>query len=351
MRLLDLIARAEPHLPVMLERDLHRLPGAGAFAPSVASCPLRLVLSEPLTALCAALAYADGDRLTGCLDLVHVPARRLWVEWPDAPRADAAAVHAGSAPSPPGGTAGAYLETDASGRCGTLRTFWCGPGPRDEAQLAPLATEFDLDGAWTLAAEACDVYGGGVVRLASEDPALAQLLDCARFRFDPAWAAYYRRACPDSASREDVLRRSLASVGTDLPLLLALFLLMNSRAGLPQRPVSRARLNQRRRDRAPLLDHVEVFAPAGCVASGTGGAPAGGRRPVRLHHVRGHLVRRGSVVHWRVAHLRGRATFGRVHTRTLTLRAPDLVSVPPSPAGLAGGHRAGHSVAAQGVSP
>ncbi len=352
MRLLDLIARAEPQLPVVLGRDLHRLPGAGAFAAAVAACPLRLVLSEPLTALCGALAFADGDRLAGCLDLVHVPARRLWVEWPDGPRAAAAAPHAGGVPPAPGGTAGAYLESDARGRRGTLRTFWCGPGPGSETLLAPLITEFDLDGAGTAAAGADDVYAGGAARLASDDPSLAQLLERACFRFDPAWAAYYRRACPDPATRQCVLRRSLASVGTDLPLLLALFLLMNSRAGLPRRAVSRARLNQRRLGApAPLLDHVELLAPAGCMAASANGGSAAGRRRARLHHVRGHLVRRGSVVYWRVAHLRGRAAFGRVHTRTLTLRAPDPPAAPPSPGAVLDGRRPAHPVVAQGVPP
>jgi hypothetical protein len=42
------------------------------------------------------------------------------------------------------------------------------------------------------------------------------------------------------------------------------------------------------------------------------------RRASRLHLVRGHLVRRGSQIFWRVPHLRGSARSGEIHTRTVT---------------------------------
>jgi len=51
--------------------------------------PLRLVLADDLTRCSTALAYAEGDRLNGCLDLVHVPSERLWVEWAELPRLEA----------------------------------------------------------------------------------------------------------------------------------------------------------------------------------------------------------------------------------------------------------------------
>jgi hypothetical protein len=41
------------------------------------------------------------------------------------------------------------------------------------------------------------------------------------------------------------------------------------------------------------------------------------RRSPRLHHVRGHLMRHGSELIWRVPHLRGHARSGRVQTRTV----------------------------------
>lgn len=32
------------------------------------------------------MAFSDGDHLTSCLDLVHVAAQSLWIEWIDAAR-------------------------------------------------------------------------------------------------------------------------------------------------------------------------------------------------------------------------------------------------------------------------
>jgi hypothetical protein len=49
----------------------------------------------------------------------------------------------------------------------------------------------------------------------------------------------------------------------------------------------------------------------------------GSRRPPRLHHVRGHLVRREDRVFWRMAHLRGHALEGLVRSRTVCLSFAD----------------------------
>ncbi len=76
MRLLDSVAcchtPAQPHPP-----------GASRFAAQIVACPLRFVLGDDLTQASAELAYADGARLVGCLDLLRVPAPQLWIEWND----------------------------------------------------------------------------------------------------------------------------------------------------------------------------------------------------------------------------------------------------------------------------
>jgi hypothetical protein len=41
-------------------------------------------MADDLTACATQLAYADGDRLGSCLDLLHVPSQHMWVEWIDA---------------------------------------------------------------------------------------------------------------------------------------------------------------------------------------------------------------------------------------------------------------------------
>jgi hypothetical protein len=48
-------------------------------------------------------------------------------------------------------------------------------------------------------------------------------------------------------------------------------------------------------------------------------ANANRRRGPRLHHVRGHIARRGDKVFWRLPHLRGSARLGVVRSRTVQL--------------------------------
>jgi hypothetical protein len=84
MRLLDLIAQSSP-----AQSDLPPtwvLPGPHHFAEAVHACPLRLVLADDLVRCATALGLAEGDRLSGCLDLLRVPSERLWVEWAEGPR-------------------------------------------------------------------------------------------------------------------------------------------------------------------------------------------------------------------------------------------------------------------------
>jgi hypothetical protein len=86
-------------------------------------------------------------------------------------------------------------------------------------------------------------------------------------------------------------------------------------------PVSRAAINRKRlaNRRAPLLDHIEVNASLDAVSTGDSAGEGGGRQSPRLHHVRGHLVRREDRVFWRVSHLRGSGVRGTVRSRTVCL--------------------------------
>src|SRR5258708_11567691 len=81
------------------------------------------------------------------------------------------------------------------------------------------------------------------------------------------------------------------------------------------------RLNRARAKsgKAALLEQIEVFAALlpEFQSNGSNGSGASRRSP-RLHHVRGHLVRRGCKLFWRVPHLRGSARAGSVRTRTVT---------------------------------
>ena len=82
MRLLDLIAQSRE--PFVVVPRAHcapmRVSGPGDFAERIAECPLRFVIADDLTRASAELAFADGDRLAGCLDLLRIPAPQIWVE-------------------------------------------------------------------------------------------------------------------------------------------------------------------------------------------------------------------------------------------------------------------------------
>src|SRR6266851_749203 len=143
MRLLDLIAQCSPSQSGVPPTS--PLPGPHQFAQAVHACPLRLVLADDLTRCSTALAYAEGDRLSGCLDLVRVPSERLWVEWAESPRLEALSDVLGTQikSTVTGRRAGVLINSDASGRTGTIRSFWSTPD--DRAYCAKLITEFDLN--------------------------------------------------------------------------------------------------------------------------------------------------------------------------------------------------------------
>jgi hypothetical protein len=336
MRLLDLLAQSRSPLLLALKcapRQPISVTGPADFAHQVSQCPLRYVLEDDLTRTAAHLAFAEGDRLASCLDLVRIPATRLWVEWSDEIHkkaiyeADMADFDADSH----GRRVGVLLEATSCGRAGIARTFWSEAPDRDlpAVTLSPLETHIDLRdlpraGAGAGAAAAGGgPLGGSFVRVTDDgNPAMDALLGNVRFRFDPRWAAYYRAAARTEESQHAALTGSLSAVARDVPLLLAFFLLLNARDATSSMRIGRETVNLKRQrlGRAPLLDHIEVRASLDRLGSAADpDGSRGGRRTPRLHHVRGHLVRRGSDVFWRSPHLRGRASFGAVRSRTVCL--------------------------------
>src|ERR1700736_1188805 len=143
MRLLDLIARSSTSLSGL--PPTRTLTSPHHFSEAVLGCPLRLVFAGDMNRCTPALAYAEGARLTGCLDLVRVPSERLWVEWAEAPRQEVLGDILGTPikPTVTGGRAGVLISSDAAGRTGTIRTFWSTPD--DKAYCAALITVFDLN--------------------------------------------------------------------------------------------------------------------------------------------------------------------------------------------------------------
>jgi hypothetical protein len=329
MRLADRITQCRTPFIVQNTKDgaMTHLSGAAAFAGDILACPTRYVLCDDLTRLCAALAYSKGASTLACADLLHVPAERVWVEWCEAPwRAELTRYgFKTDQQSIEGGRRGAFIQSSATGRRGLLRVFWA-TGETDLDVLASsMEAYFDFDTPEGEAPTAPDVSHGPTISVCDHGVGDADILRrCFRFRYERTWAQYYANTALTPQQRDAVARHALGTIAIEIPVILVFFLLLATRPGLPRRPLMLERLNRARSrsGKAPLLAHMEVFAPLipEYVPSSAAGAAGAGieRRPRRLHHVRGHLVRRGSQLFWRVPHLRGSCRAGVVRTRTVT---------------------------------
>lgn len=322
MRLLDLVAQSRSAAPTLPHG--WAFPGAHHFADAVRTCPLRLVLADDLTQCTTQLAYAEGERLSGCLDLIHVPSQQLWLEWLEATRQSTLR----EMPACPRALCdgvrrtGVLITADPAGRTGTMRTFWSTQSER--VYSAALLTDFDLDRVVRPALDVEAVFSGAAFGVVMPvEAALDELLSHVSFRLDPAWADYYRAADLTKSQQLLVLHEVLGSMAFDMPMILALFLLFAAKDGLQRRPADLERLNhaRRRSGKQALLEHIEVRASiaVGYQRPAPLAANANRRRGPRLHHVRGHIARRGDKVFWRLPHLRGSARLGQVRSRTVAL--------------------------------
>jgi hypothetical protein len=209
MRLLDLIAQSSPSQSGLPPN--WRLPAPHDFAEAARACPLRLVLADDVVRCTTALAYAEGDRLIGCLDLLRVPSERLWVEWAEAPRQEVLCEIPAleMKPTAQAGRAGVLIHSDASGRTGNIRTFWS--TPEDRIYSGAMITHFDLGFPIRRATRVADVFSGESAGVSlPEEPAIDALLSHIHFRFDPAWAHYYRSAALSRSQRSALGSRRLA---------------------------------------------------------------------------------------------------------------------------------------------
>jgi hypothetical protein len=326
MRLADRIAQCRTPFIVQNTKDgsVTHLNNATAFSKDVGSCATRFVLSDELTRLCTALAYSKGANTLACADLLHVPAERVWVEWTEAPWRNELALYGFKSPvdSAHLGRRGVFIQSTPRGRRGLLRTFWASGESELNVLSSSMEAYFDFD---TGEGEDPAVFGRQErSSIAVSDDALGDadiLRRCFRFRFERSWQDYYERAQLTSVQAAALCRHALGTIAIDIPVLLAFFLLLATRPGLPRRPLMLERLNRARArsGKSALLEQIEVFAPL-LPEYNTGYSSFSGasRRSPRLHHVRGHLVRRGSKLFWRVPHLRGSGRAGSIRTRTVT---------------------------------
>ena len=305
---------------------LWRLDNTADHAEEVRACPTRYVLADDLTRLCADLAYSKGARTLACEDLLHIPAPTLWVEWCNGPW-QRALQHYGF-PLIEGacqwvGRRGALIKSSLDGRRGMVRTFWSSGKSEAEVLASSLEAFFDFDareGEGPEPPDGKESLQAMQVRdelRADGDDVLAR---CFRFRYERSWSEYYGKAGLAEAVRSALWRHTLGTIAVDIPMLLAFVLLLSTRSGLPHRTSDYERLNRARQKsgKPALLDHIHVRAPLlPEYIEQQRAAQHGTRRGPRLHHVRGHLVRRGSSLFWRVPHLRGSARAGSVQSRTV----------------------------------
>lgn len=324
MRLLDHIAQYRKPLIVegVTSGRRTRLSGAADYAGHLAKCPMRYVLTDDLVRLCAALVYSKGARALDCADLLHIPGTDLWVEWAVAPwRSELTRYGIGDCdPNSSGsGRRGAWIRGSRDGRRGQLRTFWTVGENNADVFASSMEAYFDLDAEGTDPDPFDGRQAAAFTVFDDEDPANL-LRRCFRFRYVESWAQYYAGAALSESEQTVIGRRALGTIAIDVPLLIAFFLLLGTRASLPQRPPALARLNRARirLGKSPLLDHVEVSSPLlqpyqHTMRDGSESA----RRSPRLHYVRGHLFRHGSQLLWRVPHMRGSARMGTLRSRTV----------------------------------
>jgi hypothetical protein len=325
MRLADRIAQCRTPFIVENPRNgyVTHLNNAAAFSQSVESCATRYVLSDELTSLCTALAYSKGASTLACVDLLHVPAERVWVEWTEAPWRNELARYGFNCPSGSvcSGRRGAYLQSTPQGRRGLMRTFWSNEKSELEVLCSSMEAYFDFDTQDGEAPAAFDQQNHPSICVAENPLGKAGILQrCFRFRYERSWQDYYDAAQLTPVQATAVSHHALGTIAIDIPVVLAFLLLLVTRPGLPCRPLTLERLNRARfrSGRARLLDQIEVFAPLlPEYRPSVGGLSKDRRRASRLHHVRGHLVRRGSKIFWRVPHLRGSARSGVIRKRTV----------------------------------
>jgi hypothetical protein len=332
MRLADHIAQCHTPFAVQNARDgsVTHLNNAASFAKDIEQCATRYVLSDDLTRLCTALAYSKGARTLACSDLLHVPAERVWIEWTEAPwRNELACYGFKSDADACSGRRGILIQSNPEGRQGLMRTFWTSGGSESQVRSSSMEAYFDFDTQEGDEPDAFDRQTRPSWGVSDSAVGKADILRrCFRFRFERSWQAYYDGGQLTAVQSAAVAHHALGSIAIDIPVVLAFFLLLSTRPNLPRRPLMLERLNRARlkSGKPRLLEQIEVCSPLlSEYPPSRGSSTEFGRRASRLHHVRGHLVRRGSQIFWRVPHLRGRARSGVVHSRTVTwtLDAPE----------------------------
>ena len=294
--------------PLGPARRWQPLPGCEDWSARIRQSEALFSLDRDATELCAHLATAGAHTLARCLEAVRLPATDFWLEWPEAPRRALQAEHAGgaNASAHKARIVGVHVTCDETQRRGELRSFWADPADR-RASCSPFVTEFDLD------APAAEYRHGPFPRRyeARNSRFAPEIVRHASFVMTDAWHRYYAQRFPREPDYRMAATRLIAAVASDLPMVIAFATLLMARGA---RGAEAAHLgNQSRHSdgrRRPQLASVSLDLLGMGAGDESERAGAGSGHARRLHFVRGHPVRRGSLIYWRSPHLRGRAELG-----------------------------------------
>lgn len=315
MYLMDCIAQAPRRVEFhdgLTRRNLN-LPGAGTCRDDLVKTPVRYVMDDAITALCADMVRNRQDFLSEALDIFRAPFPEFWVEWNESVRARLLADQPPASQPVACSRAGILVRMDPSERSGTLRVFWSRDG--QSCDINPAILEFDLDAVQS-------VQAGWAMKAPNE--ALQGLFDTVSVRLDPEWDAYYRQRAHSPTHLRDLLAQAVGPAALDFPFMLAfVFLLMAQVREIPRTDLSA--LNRRRfqSGKPELLEHVALTHTMFDAATESGpGTSVFERAGPRLHLVRGHLVRRGDKIFWRSSHFRGRVC-GPPLQKTIRLVLPN----------------------------
>lgn len=248
----------------------------------VALADRRFVLDDHVGSVTKALLFEQAELLADTLAHVRLPTETFWLEWRDYD------LEGGKAfPDP---RVGMLVEAAEGARSGEFTLVW----ERRHAapEVTPTRFFFDLDMPMSPAR--------GWFMAKHENEALDRV--CQHIRIECTGSTGRKNG---NAWTDQTVAQAAWMAG---PFMFAFSMLLLRSGEVTEHDCSRERLNAARAARgAPaLLDHTELRLTKPQVA-GTRGSSSFNSAGVRLHHVRGHLVRRGAAVFWRRAHLRGDA--------------------------------------------
>ncbi|AWW75418.1 hypothetical protein CD351_13355 [Erythrobacter sp. KY5] len=299
MRLLDQIAQCDDNGSPCVEGKLSDML---ALRDAIASSAARYSLAADSARFTRELVLGQSDLLNASTDMLRVPSECCWIEWVEEAQG-----------GDPAFRIGAFVEASSDGRAGTITVAMeqQSGGP----EISPARFVFDFD---QPAAPRCD---GIRFAMAHDALDLGNFFSCVQGEILPEWAA--RWIAGGGGARLASEKRQLAQSLWMVPAMVFSFvLILNAQAQIETRPADLAALNRQRlrKGKPRLLDHSEVRLFKPCfIASDRhdgGDAASEARRRARLHHVRGHFVRRGNALFWRRPHLRGDECEGAPAIRT-----------------------------------